>query len=415
MSTMRRLFVSGLIFACVVALERTDWSKGAPNPPGAPNAAELHVVGSVGSPKGVGPNGPKVIVKVDRPEKQVTLVLTSLSPVTWELDSGKGTQIEKVILGGPGRQAVTGLPETTTIVDASSARSKTPLPYASKVDTTSFRQLVQQLTKYSALPIRSFQGIEIDGEDAIGPLVIDKVNHDQRLSADYPKATPLADLPKLAFKAHHYVPDLRHSHFFHVSYGEFTLAGPNLSDLKPLPPRVRRVTFDPIAERYYGIRDHGIVEMDREKKKVTAMELGLDVPELSSPSGITFDTKRRRVLLAGSRYLYSYDPKLGKWSTVSNLERISLNALTYDVKNDRLFGLQVTHDDKIILTQFDMKGAVVKDLKWSASDMREDFGSYPSQMPIDLIARDGSVVLVAPDHLYLIDLEKQKVMLADKR
>lgn len=409
------------LFAVILTLETSASSRAVPKPaPANAGDNELHIVGIYDGFNKTDEqiHGPKAIVKVDRPNKQVTLVLTSHSPVTWEVDAGKDTKIAKVILGGYGRQAVKGLPGNVTIVDASAKKSESPLPYAYKIDTSSFRQLITKLAKLSPVPASSFQGTY--RAEAGDPFVIDKVEDDPRLSTDYPKAIPLADLPKLSFKAHHFLPDSRFPHFLirQASYGTFTLAGAKIDDLKPLPSRVNRVTFDPVGKRYYGVRGHEIVEMDLDLKKAAKMDLGLDVPELSWPSGITFDTKRGRVILAsfgGEGFLYSYHPKMGKWSTISSLNNIDLLCLAYNDRDDCLYGLQISHDEKVVLTRFNTDGAVLKNISWLASDMRDGMAPDLRGPAMDLIAVDGRIVLLAPDHLYLVDKETGKLRRAGKR
>ena len=62
-------------------------------------------------------HGPKARVIVNRPGKEVTLVLTSYGPVTWEISPQDKTQIVKIILGGDAKQAVMGVPADTPITE----------------------------------------------------------------------------------------------------------------------------------------------------------------------------------------------------------------------------------------------------------------------------------------------------------
>ncbi len=109
---------------------------------------ELHVVGIYeGYTKSDGKiHGGKAQVLVKRPGKQVTLVLVSYDPVTWEVAVNKDTKLEKVILGGSGKAAVKGLPEKVEVVEAFRGSKTATLPfYAYKIEDAPFRALVEAL------------------------------------------------------------------------------------------------------------------------------------------------------------------------------------------------------------------------------------------------------------------------------
>lgn len=240
---------------------------------------ELHVVGLYeGFTKSDGKiHGGKALVTVNRPGKTVTLVLTSHTPVTWEVTLDKDTKLAKVILGGSKVAAVKGLPEKVEVVEAFRTAKNPELPfYLYKVDAPQLRGLVDTLDRMANQQITSFTG-QYRAEPET-PIVIDQVQKDERFSPDFPKVVPLDKLPKLTFQANHYTPGER---VFDESraYGEFTLGGPNLKTLQPLPDRVARMTYDPVGKKYYGIANHGVAEIDLEKKKVTKLEPGLDVPD----------------------------------------------------------------------------------------------------------------------------------------
>jgi hypothetical protein len=89
-----------------------------------PTDRELHVVaihdgiikiGDVYHTGGVAHPG-KAAVRVDRPGKEVTLVLCGVGPVTWEVTATPTTKLTRVILGG-GRQAAK-VPAGVAVVEA---------------------------------------------------------------------------------------------------------------------------------------------------------------------------------------------------------------------------------------------------------------------------------------------------------
>ena len=88
----------------------------APVPPGPDD--ELHVVALYGGNTKTGDmlHGGKAAVKVDRPGKNVTLVVSAYDPVTWDITVTPKTNLKKVLLGGYHRQAATA-PGGVEVVD----------------------------------------------------------------------------------------------------------------------------------------------------------------------------------------------------------------------------------------------------------------------------------------------------------
>jgi len=99
-----------------------------------------------------------------------------------------------------------------------------------------------------------------------------------------------------------------------AAYGDFTLAGPKADALKPLPRGIRHVAYDPVGKQLYGITNHELCRLDLAKGEGSEIAFPADLPRLSWPSGIAFDTKRERVVVAGGGAvgsLYSFTPKTG--------------------------------------------------------------------------------------------------------
>ena len=389
-------------------------------------ARELHVVGIYeGFTKSEGKiHGGRALVTVNRPGKQVTLVLVSYDPVTWDVSLGKDTKLEKVILGGSHRAAVKGIPERVEVVEAFRGAKNATLPfYTYKIETPGFRSLVEVIATTTGRKIANFTGSY--RAEASQPIVVDSVQDDERFSADFPQPVPAAKLPKLTFMAHHYVSG-RRSFEVSCSFGQFTLAGPNADTLKPLPARVDRITYDPAGKKYYGISDHGVAVIDMEMKTATKIEMGLDVPQMSWPADITFDTKRDRVLVTASTngYLFAYYPKTKKWEVLA--EKLDAPALTYHPKDDSLYALK--GDGSGEMYQLNEKGAVIKTTKLDGSIVPGMLNLGPGVNGVQLVPASDKLVLFAQpvglqpledagpkrSYMYLIDQKTGKAQLTWK-
>jgi hypothetical protein len=393
---------------------------------------ELHVVGLYEGFTRSGDmiHGNKALVTVKRPGKNVTLVLTSYEPMTWELTVDKDTKIEKVILCGRKRGAVKGLPDRTELVGAFANGERHGLAvYAYKVDTPAFRVLVEALDREVGIPISSFTGAY--RAEAGKPLVVDSVEKNELFSVDFPQVVPAAKLPKLTFQANHYVAGERF-HDMTVSFGEYTLGGPKAATLKPLPDRVSRITYDPKGKKYFGIADHGLVEIDLEKQKYKKIEIGLEVPRISWPADLTYDTKRDRVLLitsGGPGYLYAYYPKTEKWEVMA--ERPPA-VITYHPKDDVSYGIRgdaFREGGKGELLHINNRGAIVKSVKVDGPLLPGMMNLGPGVTGVQLVpAGDHLVMLVSPiglrgggerrgepwSYIYLIDPKTGKTQLTWK-
>jgi hypothetical protein len=389
---------------------------------------ELHVVGLYEGFTRTGDtiHGNKALVTVDRPGKRVTLVLTAAHPMTWEVTLGKDTTLEKVILGGRERSRVKGIPAKVEVVEAFGARRSGLATYAYRVDSPEFRTLVDALDREVGLPIASFTGAY--RAEAGVPLMVDEVQNSELLSADFPKVDPNAKFPKVTFLANHYVPG-GWPHEMTVSFGEFTLAGPVADSLKPVPARVSRVAYDPAGKKYYGIADHGLAAIDMKSKKAAKIDLGLDVPEISWPADVTYDTKRDRLLLitsGGGGYLYGFYPKTERTEVLA--EKLRLNNLTYHPKDDVLYSVKADREGGGELQHINAKGAVVKATKLDGPLVPGILSMGPGVQGAQLIpADDKLVLLVAPvghrgsevpgpqwSYMYLIDPKTGKTQLTWK-
>jgi len=323
-------------------------------------------------------HGGMASVKVDRPGKMVTLFLSSYDPVTWEVTATAGTKIAQVIVGGYHRQAAT-VPKGVEVVEMfrEGRERKESISGYYRIDSGRIRPFVQALHQLTGQELKSLQGAYRFKPEK--PFVVDAIQKDERIRSDYPKVTPAKDLPKVTFEATHLVPQGRGA--FAASFGNYTQAGPDKDSLKPLPQRIVRMAYDPVAKKHYGIGLHEIHEVNLEKGTSKKMDLGLGVPRLSSPSAITFDTKRQRLLVIARAGLYEYTPATGKWVVIAEFPRgTALSGLTYHAKSNTLYALGQPFGDedrtKPTLFQLNAMGAIVKSTELSSPVFPGLLGQY---------------------------------------
>jgi hypothetical protein len=415
----------------VVPVFLSSWVACAAEDKGARDAQELHLVGIYEGNVETGNqiHGPRATVHVDRPGKHVTLVLVTYDPVTWEITPTEGTEVAKVFLGGNRTQAVKGLPAGVAVVETWRQVPAEQLRYANESNSPAYRRLARQAEKLTGLRVCSFQGAYCP--DA--PFKIDRVQDSPRLASTYPQPSPPGDLPPgangLSFDAHYYVSRDRHGIGRDTSFGPYTLLGPKKASLKSVP--VSRITYDPVGKTYYGIVGHDFALVDFDRGKAVPIEVGLDVPPLSWPCEVTFDTKRERVVLgssAGGGYLYAYEPKSGKWSVISKRPG-AFDAFAYSEQDDCLYGVILEYGEegnRPFFGKVNMQGAVLSRKELTDPFLPGSLSAGPGVCTTQVVvAGDYVVVLAAPGgldpeggpdgwYIYLIDPKSGKAWLTAK-
>jgi hypothetical protein len=399
------MFATRMLSIAILTLALFASAPAAPPPQPQPDDREVHVIGICEGSTRTGDkiHGGKASVRVDRPGKQVTLVLAAYSSVTWDVSASEKTRLLKVILAGYHKQAASGLPKHVDVVDAyAEGREGQPaIPCAYDMKSARFRPMIQETHELTDREVVSFQGAYRG--DPERPFVVDRVQTDPRLDSDFPKPEAAANLPKLDFQALHFVAG-RFRGDAQATYGRFTLTGgPDLNSLRPLPRRINRLTADPATRKSYALSHHEVVEIDLNTNGVTKMDMGLDVPQLSWPCGIAFDTKRNRLVVAsmgGVGYLYTFTPATGKWAAIADLNNVDLAALAYHVKDDALYGLSAGRDRNgevsvPTLHRYNENGAKVSVTPLTGTVFPGLVSEHPSAAPAQLVAAGDHLILVA--------------------
>ena len=109
----------------------------------------------------------------------------------------------------------------------------------------------------------------------------------------------------------------------------------------PSGARVKHVAFEPATSTYYAVGAQGVpIQFGRDG---VAAPLPASPYEISWPTGLTFDTKRNRLVLStlgGEGFLLGYSPGQRKWSMISSLNNVDINSLTYSADDDAFYALE---------------------------------------------------------------------------
>ena len=101
---------------------------------------------------------------------------------------------------------------------------------------------------------------------------------------------------------------------------------------------------------YYGIYWDKVYRVNGATGVAEKLELPAGLEPLSWPLGITFDSKRNRVLvvsIGGEGFLYAYSVATGQWSIVASMQNHDFDSLLYDPASDLIYAASPTGITKI--------------------------------------------------------------------
>jgi hypothetical protein len=137
---------------------------------------------------------------------------------------------------------------------------------------------------------------------------------------------------------------------------------------------------------YYGCQDQDVYKVDSQTgKSELLIPKGTGVPELSWPMGVTYDSKRNRLLLAslgGEGFLYSYAPDGGVWKKLASMDNRDVDCLVYSPTTDSLFAVATFSGENVPgrLYELGPEGALKRTLTLPAMPFSISPGAYHSAL-----------------------------------
>ena len=280
-------------------------------PPELADNAEVILISGYESQKS---DSDTVKVNINRPGKNVLLVLTSYEKVNWELETSPDTNITGVLIGSYHPSQVTNIdPYKVFPVD---------LLYSYELENKSFVDTVKQLHRWFGIErVDAFRGhyslpnkIEVSQPDPIAPA----------LSLEgYPVEKP----------ANNFEFDLYDENYEPV---EWTLTGASNDNSQTI--YTTGIAVSPDRTQVYKITEEGIKVTDKNTGRQKEYKLPDKFPKLSWGTDIAYDSKRNLVSLVslgGEGYFYRFDAEKRRWLDVRSVNNMDIQSLTYDRISDR--------------------------------------------------------------------------------
>ena len=174
---------------------------------------------------------------------------------------------------------------------------------------------------------------------------------------------PIDELPSLKFEAPYRALSSR-GEFNGTSWATYTLAGPQIESMRPVPSGSAHMVQDSKTGCYYKVDWRGIYRLESGTSQSAPFELP-DLPS-SRPRALAFDVTRRRLLVATSSQICACEvDEEDRWSVLT--ETHDLAALAFDNQTGRLFSIPRTadRDRKIALEVRDQDAVTVETLTLS--------------------------------------------------
>ena len=260
-------------------------------------------------------SGNQVKVNVDRPGRNVLLILSSYEPIVWQVGASRTTNIKGVLVGSYYRSKLI----TTTTKTAFSVQ----LPHAYTTKNKNFVNVIDRLNQWFDISkIDAFYGkSSLPSEITISHL--DKIEPGLTLEG-FPVEDPSQNFEFILYNRN-YEPV------------KWTLKGAKNKDNSNLISQ-RKFAVSSKSNKVYELVSNGIQVRDKLSGKQNNFELPSDFPRLSWGTDIAYDSKRdivSIVSLGGEGFLYRFDAKKRKWLDVRSLNQIDIDSFTYDEVADR--------------------------------------------------------------------------------
>lgn len=272
-------------------------------------------------------------VVIDRPGKQVLLVLSSYSPVQWRVEPSKNTRIKGVLLASYSEGSrVSGPADVISM--------KVALPHAYSVDNANFRRLLAQLNAW-------FGTERVDahrGSYRLEPVI--EVRQPDAPRPELSWAGVAAETPTKVFDF-----ELESTDFHKVVWRNNGPADAGAAQAMLLNGKA---VLSGSGKQVYQIVQDGLQVMDLGSRQTTALPLPPTFPAFSWAMDLAYDTALDVVTvvsLGGEGFLYRYDAKARRWLDHRSLDNVDIHALAYDPRGKRLVAWTVDGELMVMSSQ----------------------------------------------------------------
>lgn len=307
---------------------------------------ELHAVSVVkGYLNNENGNGtPMANVTIDRPEKEVVLLLSSTNPLQWNITSADRTNIVKIMVNSGNKDLTTvylNKKQYNHIIDWGSG----VMPYESYgIEFVKFKEQIKQKTGVETLA--SFSGAYESKDE----FVIDVVSSNPNLSVNNLSVNHAQTDSKL--------PLLLKINGVRAQYN------PNAELLNNIPIILEEshVIYSDLQNIYLHVSDQGFKTYNHEGRLLTKVDLDPALPAFTGNKSIAYDENNNIVSIITSgknSHLYSYDLVQKKWR-VFDVQDENYSDIAYNKYKKNYQTIAIDKEGIVSIASFDDAGSQVR-------------------------------------------------------
>ncbi len=317
--------------------------------PAASALPEVHAVRLQG--RGSSSTQVRTSVHVTVVGRPVILVLSSVTPVWWDVDVAAGAEVCRVLTAGAD-QTVRGIRGRAEPVEDAAFLDADPLTLEGAVEAKVGARLATLLRATADLvvgpgnPEWQAQHVHADAVDLYWR------------STRARRAAQREELKKVRFGALCHWRDPATPQLPRVSFGEWTPLGPLLARQDVLPDVLAVATAavrDEERGEVYLLRHGVLIRYALPSGPPEVLRVPDTLPQVREPCALAVDTRRHRLLLATRHdhgYLYAMDLKSREWSLVNDLDDVDAAGMAYDEQRDAILCLEYGERNAVRLHRF---------------------------------------------------------------
>lgn len=345
--------------------------------------------------------GKNVKIIVNRPNKNVVLVLTSYDKVGWEIEASEETKISTIVVSESSRTLVTS---NKDVIGFSLG-----VKYAKEIDSLQFRKTASALNEFLLIEKISFFRSSYNIPNEITISTMDEPNDDISFFGVEPEK------PQRNF--HFYLTTSEPKKISWALDGtkeNATISYKNIYNIETISE----------DEIIYLKSENEIYYKKSGNNSIRITPPSSDFPEFKSIRKIAFDSKRNILAVVKNDGMYKYDTNSRKWIDFKSGNFSRIISLCYDEKTDRYIGLSINHKQVLNLHNFDENGDHIFDIEISKQPVGLgeliDEGNPSAPLPsLKLVVKGDDAALIATDdyrvtNVWYLDLRLENSLLTYK-